>query len=292
MEDRRQEPVPFDEAAALAELDGVHQQIERCRIAREAASERFEAFIRSFQEPTPATPDPWERTPADTAPEVQETPPPPGPAGSYAGASPTPAPESPATASRAVATPVGVPMEARTSSSGEATSSAAAPHKKRVRMRAVAAGVLLLPALAALGVWGWRQQASRPGPGPSGNLPIQRPAQPPIDPSAGPPDVRPVAPPAVTLEPAPQTPAAARQLELEITTTRGVWVRVLSDGERVLERELPADARVPVTAGQTIVIRTGDAGAVLVSVNGAEPEPLGREGQVMTRTFTLGGEPR
>jgi hypothetical protein len=86
-------------------------------------------------------------------------------------------------------------------------------------------------------------------------------------------------------EPAPA--AAATKLEIEITTIRGVWVRVLSDGERVLERELPADARVPVAAKQTIVIRTGDAGAVRVSVGGRKPEPLGREGQVLTRTFTL-----
>ncbi|CAN5261796.1 hypothetical protein BH20GEM2_BH20GEM2_09280 [soil metagenome] len=77
---------------------------------------------------------------------------------------------------------------------------------------------------------------------------------------------------------------------MEITTTRLVWLRVLADGERVLERRLPADSRVPVTAEKTIVIRTGDAGAVRVSVGGRDQGFLGASGRVVTRTFTPGGE--
>jgi cytoskeleton protein RodZ len=64
-------------------------------------------------------------------------------------------------------------------------------------------------------------------------------------------------------------------------------VRVLADGERVVERELPANARVPLKAEKTIVIRTGDAGAVRLSIGGREHVVLGRDGEVVTRRFDL-----
>lgn len=96
-----------------------------------------------------------------------------------------------------------------------------------------------------------------------------------------------------TPPPAPPAGAAPAPSGSELTTTRPVWVRVIADGERVLERELPADTRVPLKAEKTIVIRTGDAGAVTVSIDGKDQGPLGRAGEVVTRTFTLqGGTPR
>ena len=73
----------------------------------------------------------------------------------------------------------------------------------------------------------------------------------------------------------------------ELTTTRAVWVRVIADGERLLERELPADARIPIAALQTIVIRTGDADAVRLTIAGKDQGSFGRPGQVVTRTFTV-----
>jgi hypothetical protein len=68
-----------------------------------------------------------------------------------------------------------------------------------------------------------------------------------------------------------------------------VWVRVVVDGKREVERELEANARIPL-AGRTIVIRTGDAGAVRVEINGQDRGLLGRDGEVVTRTFTVSGE--
>jgi cytoskeleton protein RodZ len=73
----------------------------------------------------------------------------------------------------------------------------------------------------------------------------------------------------------------------ELVTIRRVWLRVLVDGDRVLEREVPADTRVPLQAQKTIVIRTGDAGAVRLSLAGEDRGFLGREGEVVTRTFTV-----
>jgi cytoskeleton protein RodZ len=99
------------------------------------------------------------------------------------------------------------------------------------------------------------------------------------------PDVRTTAPPApqVVAEPAVQ-PAATTS---ELTTTQPVWVRVIADGQRVVERELPANARVPLTAERTIVIRAGNAGAVRVTLAGQDLGILGAEGTVITRTFTV-----
>jgi hypothetical protein len=66
-----------------------------------------------------------------------------------------------------------------------------------------------------------------------------------------------------------------------------VWVRVIADGERIVERELPADTRIPFSAEKTIVIRTGDAGAVRLSIRGEDRGVLGRDGVVVTRTFEV-----
>lgn len=63
--------------------------------------------------------------------------------------------------------------------------------------------------------------------------------------------------------------------ESAITTTRRVWMRVTVDGVRVVEREVPAGSRLPLNAEQSIVIRTGDAGAVRLSIRGQERGFLG-----------------
>jgi cytoskeleton protein RodZ len=301
MEDRGAGQGAFDERAALEELERLRVEIERRRAAREAAAGRFDAFIRSFQKPkaaasvepaatTPSTPQahvppsqvkipPPVKTPPPQVkaapPPVQAPPPPvqtPPPA---VGVSPPP--------SQAPAPPVETaPPDKPMPSPAETQLRSAAPQKRRVSTRALVASVLLVTALGALGVWAWRQQLAGVDVAPPGGA-IQRSADPPNTRASEPPIDRPAAPPAAPVEPAP----AAPQLEIEITTTRGVWVRVLSDGERVLERELPAEARVPVTAKQAIVIRAGDAGAVRVSVGGGEPEPLGPGGQPITRTYRL-----
>jgi cytoskeleton protein RodZ len=101
--------------------------------------------------------------------------------------------------------------------------------------------------------------------------------------------------PAPTPEPSPAPAAAAtapaaaaeRSTESAIVTERQVWMRVIADGERVLEREVPAGTRIPLKAEKTIVIRTGDAGAVRLSIRGGQSTPLGREGEVVTRSFTV-----
>jgi hypothetical protein len=64
-------------------------------------------------------------------------------------------------------------------------------------------------------------------------------------------------------------------------------MRVLVDGERVLEREVAAGTRVPLKAEKTIVIRTGDAGAVRLAIRGEDRGFVGAEGEVVTRSFAV-----
>jgi len=78
-----------------------------------------------------------------------------------------------------------------------------------------------------------------------------------------------------------QPPAA------EIVTSRRVWLRVVVDGARVVEREVAEDTRIPVQAGSQLVLRAGDAGAVRVSIAGKDQGVLGGTAQVVTRTFDL-----
>ena len=94
----------------------------------------------------------------------------------------------------------------------------------------------------------------------------------------------PAPPPAAAVAP---VAAAAASSESAITTVRRVWMRVIVDGERVLEREVPAGTRVPLNAEKTIVIRTGDAGAVRLAIRGEERGVLGAEGEVVTRSFAV-----
>jgi hypothetical protein len=64
-------------------------------------------------------------------------------------------------------------------------------------------------------------------------------------------------------------------------------MRVIVDGEKVLEREVPAGTRVPLNAEKSIVIRTGDAGAVQLAIRGEDRGLLGSEGEVVTRSFAV-----
>jgi hypothetical protein len=96
------------------------------------------------------------------------------------------------------------------------------------------------------------------------------------------------APPAADVPPAAAPAAAAGEsgIHAEMTIERRVWVRVLVDGQNVLERELEEDDRVPIQASRSLVIRTGDAGAVRLAIDGQDRGLLGRDGEVVTRTFT------
>ena len=81
-------------------------------------------------------------------------------------------------------------------------------------------------------------------------------------------------------------PAPRKPIEIELTTTKTVWMRVTVDGEKRVEREVPAGQRLAFGADKIILLRAGDGGGVRLSVGGKDQGPVGRDGQIAVRTFT------
>jgi hypothetical protein len=71
---------------------------------------------------------------------------------------------------------------------------------------------------------------------------------------------------------------------------RPVLARITIDGRRAMEREFPADQRIQLGADSTIAVRAGDAGAIRLVVDGKDLGPLGKDGQVYSRTFNAPGQ--
>ena len=228
---------PFDERAALDELERLRGQIERHKARRRAVEAEFDGFIRSFKTPGGGAQPPVSQERKRFTPVVEPR------------ALPPPA-----------ASPEPVQPARRTMST---------------RTRAAICGALVVMAGGALVTWTW----GRRGPA-SASASASSTAAPASDaaPSAALP---------ATLEPSGGTRVTAAPDATELVTSRAVWIRVIADGARVVERELPANARVPLKANKTIVIRTGDAGAVRLSIGGQDQGVLGRNGEVVTRTFTV-----
>ena len=91
--------------------------------------------------------------------------------------------------------------------------------------------------------------------------------------------------------PAVPAPTAAHALTLVIQARRPVWVRKTIDGYAEGGQLMTGGERSQIVADREVSIRAGDAGAVMVSVNGAAAEPLGTDGAVVTRRFEAGGRP-
>jgi hypothetical protein len=87
-----------------------------------------------------------------------------------------------------------------------------------------------------------------------------------------------------TVSTAPRSSTGKGNLSVVAEAVRDVWIRTTIDGRTDGGQTLAAGKSIDVSAEQSISLRVGDAGAVVVSVNG-EKRPLGRDGEVLTRTF-------
>ena len=248
---------------ALDDLERFRQGIERERARRRLVSDEFDAFIRAFKQPS--------------APRV--TSPPPAPPSSEPFQSPSGTAAEPPPARPVGPPPSMEPPPVRVDDLLSALDAEPAPPRRRPGLIVLALAVLVVGAVLAWTLWPGDQPASPPV-AVSDTVPASpQPTAQAASPSTVAPS-QPAAPEAPTQPP----PAPA---VTELTTTRNVWVRVIVDGERVLERELPAGSRIPLEPKETIVIRTGDAGAVQLTIAGQDQGTLGREGQVVTRTFSV-----
>jgi hypothetical protein len=271
--DHEQQPEPrprFDPQAALQELERFGQDIQRYRAQREALGDEFESFVRSFKTP-PADPggDP------PIAPRREAAAPP-----SPATARSLDSRGTPEPANSATPEPVSGAEPENVRTAEPLSTPASPPARATTPVAALAAGAALLVGGALLAAFLWNRS---PEPAADGAATADVPS---AAAPAPPPEPAPVPAAAATTAPAP-APPAERGSETAIVTERQVWMRVTVDGERVLEREVPAGTRIPLRAEKTIVIRTGDAGAVRLSIRGGTSTLLGREGEVVTRSFTV-----
>jgi cytoskeleton protein RodZ len=97
---------------------------------------------------------------------------------------------------------------------------------------------------------------------------------------------------------APSTPLAAASpsptvgatpVSVSLNLTDRSWLRVTVDGKVEFEGILAEGAQQSWAAQQAIVIRAGNAGAVVVSPNQGTAQPMGNPGTVATQTFTPSG---
>lgn len=218
--------VPFNEQAALEELERLQEALEESRQKRKDASAAFDQFVNSFRkEPTRGPRPPQTTWPmSDVGPST-------------------------------------IARESRIAPPATQTK------RNPVPTTALLAGaiVAVVAVVALVALWRDAPAASPPQTDVSSAVPAAAPA-------------------ASTQAPPASDPSLPIGAQSELRALKRVWVRVTIDGQRVVERELDAGARVPLN-GRSIVIRAGDAGAVRVFVDGQDRGLMGETGIPVTRTY-------
>lgn len=90
-----------------------------------------------------------------------------------------------------------------------------------------------------------------------------------------------------TRQPTATPTARPQQIELMADARQRAWMRVTVDGEVVYEQVMEADTQETWQAQQALVVRTGNAGGVEVTVNGEAQGALGSTGSIEECTWTL-----
>jgi hypothetical protein len=246
----------FDEQAALAELERLQAAIQAARRQRLQVNDEFDTFVRTMRQQPPADVAQTRSVRSSDRPRIV-----PGPIASSApeGAS------MPAPAVAAAAMTWSSPAETERPRDAHAAS----PPSRllgRLRPRQIAVVAVALAVFAIIVLL-----SRSPGREPASGTPPSQSA------GTGSTPAPPTAAPAPAESPAP--------VQIELTTIRPAWMRVIVDGERIVEREVPAGQQLRYSANREITVRAGDAGAVRLRVAGGEPAPLGRDGFPVTRTF-------
>ena len=84
---------------------------------------------------------------------------------------------------------------------------------------------------------------------------------------------------------APAAPVPDGAMRVEIEAVRPCWIRLTVNG-RSEERVLQAGEALVRDSRTDLVIRAGNAGALVVTIDGRTIPPLGREGEIVTRRLT------
>lgn len=85
--------------------------------------------------------------------------------------------------------------------------------------------------------------------------------------------------------------AANAPVQVEINLVDQSWMEVVTDGKVAFEGTLNKGTQRTWTAQNTLLIRAGNAGAVVASYNQGQAKPLGRLGDVVDANFTRETDP-
>jgi cytoskeletal protein RodZ len=86
----------------------------------------------------------------------------------------------------------------------------------------------------------------------------------------------------VAATPAAATPDTSQRLAVTLSVSRACWISARADGVKVIQRTLQVGEHQTIEVNKEFVLTAGDAGAVTLTLNGAEAKPLGKSGQVVT----------
>ena len=238
----------FDEQRVLDELEQLQLAIRATRAHRERVQAEFDAQLRAFEPPI-----------------LSHTPPPAKP-GAIA------VPSIPAqVAARSPETAIGRAVESEPVQSAlvePVSEDASASSRSSVRLLAIVGGIVLVASFVL--VWMFNRAPSASPPPEAQQSARTIPSVPAL------PEVR--KPAALPVDP--------HLLRIDLKTLRRVWLRVSVDGRIAIEREVAEGEQLPFGADRSIVVRAGDAGAVTVRVGDVDQGTIGRDGEVLTRTFT------
>jgi cytoskeletal protein RodZ len=99
--------------------------------------------------------------------------------------------------------------------------------------------------------------------------------------------LNPAAPPSPpTGNPSGTKPGADAELVLQVAATERAWVAVDADGKTVFQRVLNPDEVQTLKAHKAFDLTTGNAQAVILTLNGETLKPLGRHGEVKSLHLT------
>ena len=84
----------------------------------------------------------------------------------------------------------------------------------------------------------------------------------------------------VTPSPSPTLNLSGQPIQVNLTFKGQAWISVEVDNKFAFEGILPEGTQRNWKANREILLRSGNAGAVLVSVNGSVPKPMGEPGAV------------
>lgn len=81
-------------------------------------------------------------------------------------------------------------------------------------------------------------------------------------------------------------PVPKEPIVLDVEFVQQSWVRVTADGSEAYEGILQQGTERSWTAKETLTIRAGNAGGVVVAYNQEKAKPMGKPGAVVEQTFT------